>query len=178
MSIQTDNQRLASIDLATQVGRSSDSVVIATIHWERNHELLPEDIPNLDGVAGWLESLASAIADPLDLEASLPQLGTLDVLNKYGQLGSGIKALLPPDDANSKPLQEADSGSGRSEPDHSVGLVEVAQLLRRFANLQVVEEEVFLVRGIFERLAQAMLSSAADLLTTRSETQWTQNSDS
>jgi|SRR5665213_104845 len=173
MSIQTENQRLASIDLATQVGRFSDSVVIATIHWERNHELLPEDLPNLDSVAGWLEALASAIADPLDLEASLPQLGTLDVLNKYGQLGTGIKALLTPEDSNSTQSQEAESGS-----DHSEGLAEVAQLLRRFANLQVVEEEVLLVRGIFEKLAQAMLSSAANLLTTRSETQWTQNSDS
>ena len=168
---QTEAQRLTSIDVTTQLGRLADGVVVAALRWEQNQSIGDEDRAAVSEVAAWIEGIASAIADPLDLAQSLPQLGTLDVLGRFGQSGSGIGVLL-------SDTEDQSSAETKTSADiDSAQLLKIAELLKRFSNGATNEAEVRLLRQVFEKLAKIMLNSAESMLHPRTGATWTQKSD-
>ena len=168
----SEDQRLASIDLATQLGRRSDAVVMATLQWDTTGTIKPSDTGAINDAADWLETLAGAVADPLDLVRSLPQLRTLDVLASFGSLAGGLDALL----ASRSPSSSTDRPS--NEAQRSARLTEVASLLRDFSAGNATSGNVAELRELFAQLAQMMLSYSAVMITPRVTEQWTKNSAS
>ncbi len=166
----TEDQRLASIDLATQLGRRSDAVVMATLQWDTAGTISPSDNAAISDAADWLDSLAGAVADPLDLVRSLPQLRTLDVLASFGSLSGGLDVLLASRSSSSS------TGRPSNEAERSVKLTEVASLLRDFSAGHVTSERVAELRQLFAQLAQMMLSYSAVMITPRATDKWTENS--
>jgi len=166
---QTEAQRFTSINLATQLGRMSDGVVVATLRWETDHAIGAEDREVLKEAAEWLEGLATAVADPLDLARSLPQLGTLDVTRQFGQLGTDLTVLL----AAVNQVHPAPPETAEPAVQKSARLLHVVELLQGLAHGNIIDSDLFLLRQIFTKLAQVMLSSTDSMLTPRVGSTWT-----
>jgi hypothetical protein len=165
--MEGESQRLASVDLSTHVGRLANDVALATYQWEEDHETGHFNSSPFTDAADWLEGLAQALEDPLNLKESLPQLNKLNLLGQVRSLGTGLDSLL-------SPLGEPGSQSGT--PIDYAPLRSLISRLREIAAGSGEVEDVLTMRNIFSQLSTYMLNATEIMLNTNSGIPWTQNS--
>ncbi len=172
--VQTEAERLTAIDTATAVGRRADGVVVATLHWEAERSLHPEDARRVRESIEWLGGLVSVIEDPLDLPNSLIHLETLEVLKRFGEMGhDGLSALTSP---ASSPLASVRPSASEERKAVTNRLAYLRTLLAALLEGQSQMNDLRVIRQAFEALAQVMLASVQTMLTVRSSQAWTETS--